>query len=263
MKLSLTSISTWAALLFLPCTIAPEFIHPVEEFVVWNVGQGSWSTYVTNQFCFHFDSGGDHAPFAALRTSCKNRQNRFYYSHWDWDHIRFAETASKSFDSACLGAPPAGQGAQWKQNKFKNFQPCSRQADQEPREISRARGSRIETPSARKTLQSANEVSRIFVMKENFVLPGDSNARAEKDWAQRIPSRPKILVLGHHGSQTSTSELLLEYLGSIEQAVASADRKRYGHPHPKVLARLRAHGVATLKTEDWGSIHFVRKDHGR
>jgi competence protein ComEC len=64
------------------------------------------------------------------------------------------------------------------------------------------------------------------------------------------------LVLGHHGSRTSTSDNLLRSLPSLRLTIASARHAKYGHPHSEVLQRLRFYRVPVLSTEDWGSIEI-------
>jgi beta-lactamase superfamily II metal-dependent hydrolase len=43
-------------------------------------------------------------------------------------------------------------------------------------------------------------------------------------------------------------------------AIASSRWARYHHPAPVVVARLKKHGIAVLKTEDWGSILIEAPD---
>lgn len=75
-------------------------------------------------------------------------------------------------------------------------------------------------------------------------------------WGPQLPKAHKIvLILGHHGSKSSTSEYLLNNL-SIRQSISSARWKRYHHPHPQVLARLQIKKIPNLRTEDWGHIIF-------
>lgn len=108
-----------------------------------------------------------------------------------------------------------------------------------------------------KTDDSANAASRVFMIENRVLLPGDSIASEEKKWGLFVRKHPiTLLVLGHHGSRTSTSEALLKNLPHLKQAIASARREVYGHPHKTVLKRLKKNGVAVIATEDWGSLHW-------
>jgi competence protein ComEC len=89
------------------------------------------------------------------------------------------------------------------------------------------------------------------------LIPGDSTAPQEKIWSYHgNMQKTGFLLLGHHGSRTSTSEELLSQLPHLKVAIASARFARYGHPHLEVVRRLKKYHVALLKTEDWGNLWF-------
>lgn len=239
----------------IPSLISPSIVQ--NELIIWNVGQGSWATLVQNDSCDHFDTGGERAPAARIQNRCATKLNRLHYSHWDWDHVSFTSLIRKQSHKICLSERPAGESPKGRATLMNGISKCDT-AETDIREIQFSNSTRIASPGRRAKAISPNEVSRVFVT-EREVLPGDSIEKAERQWASKLPSkRLRVLILGHHGSRTSTSETLLQNLPHLRQAVASARKRRYGHPHPDVLARLKAHGVATLRTEDWGSIYFER-----
>ncbi len=65
----------------------------------------------------------------------------------------------------------------------------------------------------------------------------------------------ELLVVGHHGSYYSTSELLLDALRP-ERAVISCGENSYGHPNPDVLERLGERGILVYRTDTDGNITF-------
>ncbi len=68
----------------------------------------------------------------------------------------------------------------------------------------------------------------------------------------------ELLVVGHHGSATSTGEKLLAAT-TPEIAVISVGREnRYGHPSDKVLKRLAEWGCTVYRTDINGTIIFRR-----
>jgi competence protein ComEC len=102
----------------------------------------------------------------------------------------------------------------------------------------------------------SNELSQVF-LAAGFLLPGDSTKKEELAWGSLLPQGlPRVLILGHHGSRTSTSEFLLNHLPLLKLAISSARWRRYQHPHAQVLALLRKHKIPILRTEDWGSVWF-------
>ena len=66
----------------------------------------------------------------------------------------------------------------------------------------------------------------------------------------------QYLLLGHHGSRTSTSEQLLVGLPHLKLAIASSRHRRFGHPHLETQLRLKSHHVPLITTEDWVNIHL-------
>ncbi|MES2854649.1 MAG: hydrolase [Bdellovibrionota bacterium] len=211
------------------------------ELHVWNVGQGSWATISRKGVCEHFDSGGEFAPWRKIESLCSNSENIAYYSHWDLDHVSWIRRFRNRINSLCIAAFPGGDASSRRKSFFAGLGGCRSTSF-----VSEIKSS----PRAK----SRNEQSRVFVYESQILFPGDAGKDSELAWPKKRISKVKILVLGHHGSRTSTSTHLLEKAGSLKLAIASARKEKYGHPHEIVIERLKSRGVALLKTEDWGSI---------
>lgn len=67
-----------------------------------------------------------------------------------------------------------------------------------------------------------------------------------------------LLLVGHHGSKSSTSEELLLAV-TPERAVISSGYNSYGHPAPETLERLGAAGCEIYLTRDMGNVTFTYK----
>ena len=63
----------------------------------------------------------------------------------------------------------------------------------------------------------------------------------------------EVLSVGHHGSATSTHELLLDAV-TPEAAVISVGENSYGHPAEETLARLKARDISVFRTDIYGNI---------
>jgi competence protein ComEC len=63
----------------------------------------------------------------------------------------------------------------------------------------------------------------------------------------------EVLSVGHHGSATSTHELLLDAV-TPEAAVISVGENSYGHPAEETLARLDARDISVFRTDIYGNI---------
>src|SRR5690606_34775821 len=67
--------------------------------------------------------------------------------------------------------------------------------------------------------KTANDLSRV-VLWNGFLIPGDSSQAIEKTWVGDFSDldRVRVLILGHHGSRTSTSHALLSQLTRLKMA---------------------------------------------
>jgi competence protein ComEC len=212
------------------------------QWIVWNVGQGSWLTRVEARACIHFDAGGEGRAPPEVLAICKTRRNLAAFSHSDWDHISFAKILSANFADLCRDGP---------RDKIKKnlraIPPCHGLLPWWAWHPDFA-------------IHNANDASGVYEYR-GLLYPGDSPKKLEKYWIGRVPrlAHVRILVLAHHGSRTGTSSKLLAALPRLEMAVASARRAKYGHPHGETVERLRAAHVPLLRTEHWGNLHFLDK----
>jgi competence protein ComEC len=221
----------------------PLALEDPDRWTVWNVGQGQWVTLRTQTRCYHFDTGGEFAPWDEIIAECRDKQNILSYSHWDWDHISFAGRLQQALPRHCLLLPPEGNRSRKKAALFLHLDECH-----EPKPFA------YWTP---RSGPSANALSRIFFWS-GVLIPGDSPIAQEKIWIEKLKNLEKTrwLVIGHHGSRTSTGPDLLKRLTHVRAAIASARRSRYGHPHPEVRRHLEERKIPLLTTEDWGHIHI-------
>ncbi len=92
---------------------------------------------------------------------------------------------------------------------------------------------------------------------QNFLIMGDAGWFTEYQLLQKYPDlKVDVLILGHHGSQHSSSYAFLQHF-KPKLAVASAGfNNRYQHPHPMTLARLADLKIPVISTIDQGAIQF-------
>ncbi len=223
--------------------------RPQNYFVVWNIGQGQWTTFIQNEDCLHFDTGGEKFPWQKLRQQCARKKNQVFLSHWDWDHIGAMKNKNKLSSEVCLARRPLGETSLHKQQILPA--PCRESFKPEWEWQPHLPG-----PGEAKAKANANDLSQIF-LTHGFLIPGDSTQKEEKIWATALPQTSvRVLVLGHHGSRTSTSDFLLDHLSQVKMGISSARWQRYRHPHAETVARLKRHHIALLRTEDWGHLWF-------
>ncbi|MCY3920723.1 MAG: ComEC/Rec2 family competence protein, partial [Chloroflexi bacterium] len=106
-----------------------------------------------------------------------------------------------------------------------------------------------------------NEASVVMRLRHGSVallLTGDIDAAGELRLA-RGPwdLRSQALKVAHHGSKTSTTDLLLRRVAPQVSAISAGADNTFGHPHPGVLERL---GVATVLRTDVDGRLRLRSD---
>ena len=94
-----------------------------------------------------------------------------------------------------------------------------------------------------------------------LLLTGDAGFPTEARLAGRV-GHVTLLKVGHHGSRGATSDRWLDELQPDDAVISVGAKNRYGHPAPETLARLRAHGVTVLRTDERGTITFTVSSHG-
>jgi competence protein ComEC len=103
-------------------------------------------------------------------------------------------------------------------------------------------------------------VMRVTFGQRSLFLSGDVERGIEQEMNYNSELRPSdVLKVAHHGSRTSSTE---EFLSAVQPAfavISAGFENSYGHPHPTVVARLREHHAAVLRTDVDGMI-TIRTD---
>lgn len=94
-----------------------------------------------------------------------------------------------------------------------------------------------------------NLALRVTFGQVAFLWTGDAETRHEEAiLATGLPVRAHVMLLGHHGSSTSSGRRFLEAVNP-GLAIYSAGRGNdYGHPHREVMDRLEALGIPVYGT---------------
>ncbi|MCY4045045.1 MAG: DNA internalization-related competence protein ComEC/Rec2 [Cellvibrionales bacterium] len=106
-------------------------------------------------------------------------------------------------------------------------------------------------------------VLQVEYKNNKLLLTGDIEKRAEQ-WLlkeERL-SKVNVLMVPHHGSNTSSTEDFLTYLSPALAINSSGFLNRYRHPHPDVVARYQSLGVEFIDTQVYGQIQLVFDQEG-
>lgn len=109
-----------------------------------------------------------------------------------------------------------------------------------------------------KNVHEGNVVSRLRYGNEAMLFTGDMESPLEYQLVKSGENvRAQILKIGHHGSKTSTSEVLLRAVQPETAIISVGSHNRFGHPTQMVLDRLAQFGVRTFRTDRDGDIQIV------
>ncbi len=91
----------------------------------------------------------------------------------------------------------------------------------------------------------------------SFLFTGDMEKEIEEYIVKQYPSFVKnsvFLKVPHHGSNTSSTELLLDQIQSIGAVISSGENNIYGHPHPEIVKRYQERNISLYLTQEEGAI---------
>lgn len=218
------------------------------------VGQGSGAVILLPGAVVAFDAGPDstEAMTRALVGQGVESIDLMVVSHWDLDHVGGLErlVAQGRIRRLLHGAEPAEA---WMASRKEGW--CRRI----PEGCAIAEGHRTLPDGFRLEFHAGDPlapddngrslVTRLVDGAGSGVLlaPGDLDTTGESRLlATGADLRARVLLVGHHGSRSSSS---LPFLGAVRASIAivqAGSANRYGHPHVEALERLR-HLVEDLR----------------
>ncbi|MEG1506375.1 MAG: DNA internalization-related competence protein ComEC/Rec2 [Bacilli bacterium] len=98
-------------------------------------------------------------------------------------------------------------------------------------------------------------VNLVSINKFNLLFLGDAPKMVEEDIFESINEKNiDFIKLGHHGSKTSTSELLVSGIKSKLNIISSGRNNRYNHPSKETITLLNKYKRKYLNTQTSGTI---------
>ncbi|MBI2050493.1 MAG: hypothetical protein HYT31_01665 [Parcubacteria group bacterium] len=93
----------------------------------------------------------------------------------------------------------------------------------------------------------------------DYILTGDAPAEVEDALVASYGDflDAEVLKAGHHGSNTSSSDLFLDTVTPEVAVIQVGADNRYGHPNFRVLKRLEARHIPVLRNDELGDIRMV------
>ncbi len=248
-----------AALLWLPL-LWPALHRPAHgeaDLVLLDVGQGLSLLVRTRQHDLLYDAGpavprgldlGEAVVLPALRAYGVAQLDAMVLSHGDNDHAGGAGAVARGMATARVFAPAGwaragmtpcrtGQAWTWDGVTFSFLHPA---------------------PHFPYLGNESSCVLRVQAQGASALLPGDIGRHVEARLAKRPPDqvRADVLLVPHHGSDTSSS---LDFIAAVRPSlglVAVGTGNRFGLPKPIVSARYLRYRVPLLDTAHSGAIHL-------
>ena len=180
-------------------------------------------------------------------------------THYDRDHAGALDELLTRIDTKCLILPFTQDNTEISQT-LQQMLPDRTVFVSEDMQLTLDRGAL--TIFAPASYVSGNESSMGILLNSEkcaILITGDRNRETEALLMAHY-DLPQLdaLVVGHHGSKTSTGEALLEKT-TPEYAVISVGKDNpYGHPSREVLDRLHKFNCTVLRTDLYGTIIFRR-----
>ncbi len=221
-----------------------------------DVGQGLSAVVETRHKTLIFDTGarlsanfdmGSAVIEPYLRHRGIDRIAVLVVSHGDNDHIGGARSLLSAFpvDSVYSSAPGALQGF-----------PVKNCAMEQRWEWDGVRFEMLGPVLASESDNDDSCVLKVGGQSGSVLLTGDIEAEGERRlqerWGEALQS--DILVVPHHGSQTSSTEAFLDRVSPRLALIPAGYLNRFGFPHPAVIARYQAHHIAFMTAGETGAI---------
>jgi competence protein ComEC len=116
-------------------------------------------------------------------------------------------------------------------------------------------------PFKRESEGDTNEASVVTLLvydEVSFLLTGDLGKEREVFLIDEvIPKFVSVYKAGHHGSKTSSGEVLLSRIHPEYTVLSVGKSNRYGHPHVETMERLKKYSKEILSTAERGDIEFI------
>lgn len=104
-------------------------------------------------------------------------------------------------------------------------------------------------------LNTYSIVLKLTYGRNSFLFTGDAQTSNEKDMIDAgYDISAEVLKVGHHGSNTSTSQDFLDAVNPKNAVISCAIGNDYGHPHQDTMDKLAAKNIPVYRTDECGTI---------
>lgn len=106
-------------------------------------------------------------------------------------------------------------------------------------------------------------VIKLTYEEVSYLFMGDAEIESEYDMMENgLNPQADVLKVGHHGSDTSSSEMIFKSVQPDYAVISVGEGNSYGHPTQKILNRLQEYQVEYFRTDEEGTIVSVTDGEG-
>jgi competence protein ComEC len=271
------ALRSWGVLFILPIFLWQVPRPAPGQFDLWfaDVGQGNAVLIRTTHHALLYDAGPVYSEtsdagqriLVPLLHRLGVKLDRVMLSHRDADHTGGALAVLRAHPQADLwssleeGHPlstlrpvhacMAGQKWEWDGVQFELLHPLF--SDYAKLAGSNALSCVLRVDASQ---QASSKMSHER-QQASALLVGDIEAAQELAMLQRLALQPVgVLLVPHHGSQTSSTSGFIEALKPHWAVVQAGYLNRYGHPSPQVIQRYESQGVPLTASSECGAAYW-------
>ena len=233
-------------------------LHSV-SFTMLDVGQGQCLLFQTEGKTYMIDCGGDSSTKTAdlaaqtLLSQGITKLDGLILTHLDEDHAGGVQPLLTQIETELLIQPNV-------HSNLEDTADCTWICASKPLEITLEQGRILVYPAT--FPGNSNEISLCILLDTkncDILVTGDRNGFGERSLLRNYPIPDvDVLVAGHHGSQNSTCEELLNTVRPELVCISAGEGNIYGHPSPELLQRLQTFGCTVYRTDQHGTITIRR-----
>lgn len=104
-------------------------------------------------------------------------------------------------------------------------------------------------------LNDYSPIIKVSFGEKKFLFTGDAERETENEVIKKgVDLSADVLKVGHHGSDTSTSNDFLEKVNPKIAIISCGKGNDYGHPHNSTLNKLEGRKIKTFRTDEVGTV---------
>ena len=268
--------------LLLPVLLWQSPVPPAGEFelLAADIGQGNAVLVRTANHALLYDAGpryslesdAGHRVLLPLLQALHVKLDMLLLSHRDTDHAGGAAAVLNMQPQAALLSSIASDD---RLQNLRRAQRCI--ADQHWEwdgvqfSVLHPQAADYETPHPPNALSCVLRIQSAGAPSQTALLVGDIEKPQEESLvAAQAPLKADVLLVPHHGSKTSSSDVFLSAVQPREAWIQSGYRNRYGHPAPVVAQRYQERGIVvhdsphcgamTWRSDSPAETHCLRSD---